>query len=253
MATDLASFSDPPLKRVEIGCSFSSQRLANAVEMVSFWQDQLSDDYPQIHDHPAVQPVIEEAWEPSDQLRIDLGNLLGRTSPIVRLHCMSDDRQWHAQLQGNWISVEWRKVEGHEYPRWSSVHKRFADLAQKLTQAFPDISYTQADVTYVNDVEMDSVSGIVTSAFPTEVIGPLETLKFHSHHQIALGGSEGRLHLDLTKQRGADRLKLVLTARGRPENTKEGLMQLTESAHHVVVSGFDSMITPAASEMWGRS
>lgn len=247
---DLPSFENPPVQSVQITVALS-ERLGLS-DLFDFYRAGLAESYPVMHERAAHEPTREAPWDHDGRITIDMSGVVG--APNVQLHAHSASSEWHVQLQQDWIAVTWKLIRGGAYPRWGDVRQRFSDVLTPLATKVP-LRIDQADVCYRNALEQDAAADVVSMQSVAAGLGSIESLRFHSHHQVMLGSSFGRMHLDIGPVKGGsiNWLGMSLTARAKPDGESiDSALLVCDSAHVEIVKGFKAITTEKYHAIWGE-
>lgn len=254
MSAPLPSFERPPVERVEI--AFVIERSSASIrDLFEFYSAHLADAYPDMHEHPAVEPEQETPWGESPRITIDLQRLMQQARPSIQLHARSKPHQWDLRLQRDWVCLRWiRGTDQVPYPRWNAVHDRAARILQAFLDEFGG-EIVGVEVEYFNLIPEAAACEIVASPFAGESLGPIESLQMHSHHQLTINEAKARLHLDVgpPDNPSAEGLHLALTVRGRPsEPDITTALDFADRAREKIVTGFTDVTPPDFHEEWGK-
>lgn len=252
--TNLPSFNSPPVVRVQLSVGLERSAITN-MGVFGFYETELKKKFTMVHEHAGIEPPKETPWGEDNRIEINLGALIGREQPsAIQLHAHTSDKEWHVRIQRDWMAVSWNKGDA-AYPRWNDVRSAMEDLLRRAARHFKtELTIQQADVEYYNVLPYDAAKRIIADDFDGSSLGPMESLRVHSHHQVQLGTAKGRLHLDLAPTTNdPNEFSLVLTARGRPEHQSvQSALELCDAARGEIVTGFKKVTPTEFHEEWGE-
>lgn len=219
------------------------------------WWDRMGrKKFPSCQEQPPLGQVVETFGPTSfPPASFDFGMV-----PAPRVWFVSETGEQVVQVQRDRFLCNWRKPNAEAvYPRYESVGEVFF----KQLEAFQDfvrasvkqeMSFTQFELTYINHVEGSNDRNVFPDfAWHSKTFLP-EPSNAEAHYSFDLPGKATRLHVNFNTGRrttdGATVLIVDFTARGfGPE-----LRNWFDSAHEIVVRGFDELSSASAHELWGK-
>lgn len=266
----LPDFEKPPVSEVAISVEF--QRLSNwrSPHAGLFWAS-IASEYPNTEVQPPIPSQIEkygdEFWQQPREPRVELVD-----PENTRSWFLADPPTRLVQVQHDRFIVNWRKVTGAEqYPRYAKdIRPRFVNEWHRFKKfvtehQLGDFDVKQCEVTYVNDIgkgdAWQSFSESLKLFSPwwgkgTEgFLPPPESLNVAGSFLIP--DERGRLHFAarhvIRKIDLQEAIQLRLTARGKPESSKdEDLLSWIDMGHDWIVRGFADLTSPIAHQFWQR-
>jgi uncharacterized protein (TIGR04255 family) len=261
---DLPEFDNPPVVEVAVGVQlrplFTMRGLALA-PLRERWRPQ----YPRVEEQPAVPPVVEGGPQSITQVQFTVAPFA-----TTRQLFLSESGNQLVQVQPDRMVVNWRSGEPPtEYPRYGHMREmftnRYRDLAQFVAdEGFGEIEVTQAELTYVNvlDVEPGQVGQIGRflrgwSGVVGHHLGEPEQARVTLTFPITgIGQPPVRLYVEVSpaqKPLGNPVIFLTLTVRGNPGG--RGLdesLKFMDEAHQHLVRSFAELTVEGMHEIWGR-
>jgi len=263
----LPDFRDPPVSEVVLSMQFDQLAQFQSRHIGLLWQ-KFSASYPNVFEHPRLPPAFETfgPQNPINMFNLFAGLNLGQTP-----------RQWFVsasgadllQFQTDRFTHNWRKVSVAErYPRYETIRDVFLREVGIL-EAFlaemnlPALVPNQCEVSYVNDIPLDSFSDPTAEIFrvwqspSSELLGPVEDVGFVVRFIIRRDqGPLGRLIVQsgpANNLEGHPVIRLQLTARGAPlEPTIKGVLDFFDLGRQFIVQGFADLTTDQMHKNWGR-
>lgn len=272
---DFVRFDRPPVGEVALTHQFAEEVVdldvlagfASAVrsELPNRQRQQAAPRIRELFDVPQPQPEFEISLEPPNTL--------------PRFWFISGDGSQLVQLQGDRISLNWRKPDdASKYPSYATLRRDFRRYFGTLQEAIeeaggPAPEVELSEVTYVNPVEVPvpprggghpelaKILNRVRPRPPKAFLPHAEDAQIHTRWRIP--GSEtgvadrpaGRLYMS-----AAPGLKpptsvpiYIVTMVGRviPAGGGERAWRALDIAHRWVVLGFTDLITRGMQEQWG--
>lgn len=267
----LPSYDRPPI--VEVVASTSFDRLPTQASAVfgAFWKEKLADSFPVIQEQPPHVPPIERFGMSSfaPELRLQLSQQF----PSPRFWFLTDTGDELLQLQPDWLSCNWRKVQPDaKYSRWPSRREKFIEFYTLLDQYLIEsgigpLVAQQCEVTYINHIfpdkvwrdhgELHKILRIVNHTGSDTGLEPEQAnVNFNFTMSNADGEHIGRLHLtavpayaEMNKQ---PVYRLELTARGAPLGPGlDGVMEFLDKGRETIVRTFAAVTTSEIQHEWG--
>ncbi len=268
----LPSYRQPPVNEVVIAVSFAHVPGLTTPVLSEFWRDHLAEAFPTSEEQPPYVPPIERFDTPD--VTGDLSFMFAQVTPSPRLWFISKDGQELIQVQRNWFACNWRRVRPEDtYGRWPSRRAAFTRWFGEFTDfvraaGLGEISVTQCEVTYVNQVlpgevwshhgELNKVLTIAGSS-RGGFLPPAEQMRLACEYVIRDEDQVpvGRLHVTAEPaHRREDKQPIFvvnLTARGAPEGAGiEGAMAFLDRGRVWIVNAFADITTSEMQRSWGR-
>lgn len=266
----LPEFDNPPVSEVALAVAFSPLPNWSGPHSGLFWGG-IREDYPLNEVHPPIAASIENVedslWPNPPEINIQLGH-----SEAQRTWFLNKDKSRLIQVQRDRFVINWRKVTGTEvYPRYvDDLRPRFLKEWQRFQifargAAIGDITVTQCEVTYVNDIPQgqgwDDFSQALALFSPwwgrgsDGFLGKPEMLTVNG--AFLLPGKLGRLHfVARPARRLLDQKKVVqlrLTVRGKPASGADAdVLTWMDMARDWIVRSFADLTSPTAHKLWER-
>lgn len=271
MADGFPTFSKPPVVETVLSMGFSEPKGFDTIQLVRFWDRDLSDEFPNVSEHPRYQMPIERLQDPLAGAPLTFP-LIGQPSPRLWL---SDESTHLVQLQTDWLAYNWRKQgspDEAKYERYPSGRTRFEAVANRLRSFLLDGNFgilvpTQCEVTYINhidllpdDREFGRLGGVLSAVdeSASSFLPAPESTRYAASYVVAHQGVPmGRLHISAEPGRrtleGPDIVVLTLTARGRPTVPDlEGALAFCDLGREWIVKGFlDITSRRMQTDRWG--
>lgn len=168
----LPDYERPPLVEVALGVQFDSVPQLRQGHLGLFWSE-IIEDYPKVRDQPPLDPVnerLDEGGRPVFQLEIT------DVPPLHRAWFGTEDDTRLLQVQSDRFVHNWRQQEGDPYPRFETLYESFAASLRQFEQILaradvPALSYNHVQVTYINWIEADRLSGFLVMSEPPPLGG----------------------------------------------------------------------------------
>src|SRR5580658_6131605 len=231
----LPSYDRPPIVEVVAGVSFDRLPVQATAVFGAFWKEELAETFPLVQEQPHHIPAIERFGLSSfaPELRLQLTQQF----PSPRFWFLTSTGDELLQLQPDWLSCNWRKVQPDaEYGRWPSRRRKFIEfftlLDNYITQSgMSALVPRQCEVTYINHIfpgktwqnhnDLHKILQIVNRA---ETEAGLEAEEANLNFNFAMSDDQGehigRLHLTIVpayiEMNKQPVYRLELTARGAP-------------------------------------
>jgi uncharacterized protein (TIGR04255 family) len=262
--SDLPEFDDPPVVEVAVGVQFRPLFPMRGLALAGL-RDQWLYQYPRIEEQPALPPTVEGSPPLMPRLQFNVVPL-----PPTRQWFLNELGTELVQVQPDRLLVNWRTSEGPaEYPRYGHMREtfvnRFNDLARFVAEeALGDLEITQAELTYINVIEVkhDDLGRIDLflkgwSGVSGHHLGAPEQARVTLTFPIPeLGSPQTRLYVEINpaqKPSGEPVLFFTLTARGNPGGKSLAeAMKFMDEAHDHLTRSFAELTEESMHEVWGR-
>ena len=259
----LPNFDEPPLNEVVLGVQFSSLTQFKSVHLREIW-DLYRDKYPKVQEFASLPPHFETfgGQEVLPPFRLQFGG----APPGSRIWFVAEEENRLLQFQPDRFLANWRKnSDQHHYPRFEVIAEAYrADLdklAAHLHERFRHmIDINQAELTYVNIIEMEDFSEISdwlsfwnNAAVDVEglVVDFREVIKDREGRPFARFYHSVQTVRSLDGERKA--INFSLSVRGKPESRDiNSAMRFLEIAREAIVTRFDQITTTNAHTRWGK-
>ncbi len=270
MNMGLPDFENPPINEVVVGVQLQPIRGLTAAHMGLFWSE-IRDRFPRTEEQGPLTPVLElfgkAASEPPP-----FSIRAGTKPDPPRVWFLTESGSQLVQLQQDRLHYNWRRTEGEQYPRYSSLRGSFEKEAKHLSdfitrEGLGEFKPTQCEVTYTNLIQpagMWQHQGQLDQVFtvweaPSGSLPPPEDGHFGVSFVIADDEQAplGRLRVNVQPGRlrkdDSPIFRMDLTARGRAEGDGlDGVLRFLDRGHEWIVRGFTDLTTPAMHQAWGR-
>ncbi len=254
--TPLPEFDNPPVLEVVSGVQFEVLPGLQTRHYGQFW-NLVKDLYPNTQDAPPL-PEVAEA----------VSVTLMALPPLRRMILISTDNRYVVQLQDSRFHVNWRKtIDADKYPRFKEIYPRFQKLWDQfftfVSQAMlGQLKPNRFELTYVNHIEADNPSDIVSSIEASVRMYSWATMKpeflprpnsVSAAWQFPLPDGKGVLTANLSHAERNKRQIVVLNmfAAGAA-SPGYALDDWFHTAHEWIVRGFTDLTTKTAHDKWGR-
>ncbi|MBT8163287.1 MULTISPECIES: TIGR04255 family protein [Arthrobacter] len=231
MATPGVSFAKPPVAEVAIGVQFapvSGLSTFRASRLLDKWKSK----YPVVSEQPPMPP-----WplpnDGSGGFMVQFGGLPGN-----RIWLESNDRQFLVQLQNDRLVVNWRTLDGFEYPRYPAIRARFVeawdDLRQLMSVEGESVSAQLIDVSYINAMPGVTPSQAIagwTNPLSNQEAGAVNA-NFSEPIKITGGSAAVRVTSLNGQYNGEQGVSLTLTVRAVP--VLDPLEAIDQSRRHII-------------------
>lgn len=271
MSEQLPSYDQPPVVEVAVGTSFERLPVQASARFGAFWVSQLADTFPTVQEHPPYIVPVERFGTSSFAPELTLK--LTQDLPSPRFWFLNQAEDELLQLQPDWLSCNWRKVQPDcEYGRWPSRRRAFIQFFSLLNQYLIDAELgplvpRQCEVTYINHVlpggiwhehrELYKILRLVNEVDLGQIAVP-EQVQLWYNFAIPDDSGEyiGRLHvvalpgyLDMNK---TPIYRLELTARGAPiGDGLKGVIDFLDKGREAIVTTFAKVTSADIQQEWG--
>jgi uncharacterized protein (TIGR04255 family) len=264
----LPDFERPPVTEVALSMQFEPLTDFRAIHLGLFWLFLGKDMFPETEEQPPLNPMFERIGLPRTALapRVQLLNI----PPLPRYLFISESGSEVLQVQSDRLTFNWRKrTESDLYPRYEYIAEKFRVYADKFelflaAERIGKIKVTQAEVSYVNQVEMveapghlEKVVSIFSGAYSDEFLSDPEETHLSVRYPIRTDtGIAGRLYVECHPSGASESdtpIAMTLLARGKPAvSDLDGAMAFFDLARKWIVSGFTSITSKDMHIKWGR-
>lgn len=259
----LPQYDEPPVTETVLGIEFRPLAQWNLPHFGLLWS-KFRGKYPKYSVQP---PIPEESRGPG--LQISFSPL-----PPVRCWFIDKDDRWLIQVQDSRFISNWRKRDDSQYPSYQLFRGRFVEQYSIFQDFLKDEGITepslfQADVTYINHIDLGSDFRELPSAFP--VFSELQKGEFlpipqggGSNFVYLMPESRGRLFINvqsvLNHETAKELLQMTVTAKTLIASnasdaavTSELAVEALDYSHEWVVRGFTDFTSPKMHKVWGRT
>ncbi len=267
MNQPLPKYDNPPVVEVALSVQFDRLDLSTA-HLGLVWQ-QFRGRFPVIQDKPELDSTFERFGSSEKRMpgvRFEVGSM-----PMPRFWFVNESGNELVQVQRDRFIRNWRKTDGQPgYPSYDNLRKALIadwELFEKFVTEECKLTLTpnQCEVTYVNIIEdvdpsqLANVFAWINGTYSDDYLGDAEDTEFALRY-VLKDESEppwGRLHVTAAPAiRAADGkpvVRLTMTARGTPQTQdSNGVFDLLDKGHEVIVRGFTSITTPEMHKIWER-
>ena len=269
--TALPEYDSPPVVEVAISVQFDELTDFRLIHFGLFY-DSLRKRYPRVEDHPALGSIIEfhgQRSAPMTSLTIE--SVAGRG----RSWYVSDDSRQLLQLQSNRFTFNWRLLgDDAKYPGYVALREQFRLEYSALLEfvnfhRLGQISPLQCELTYVNHLvhgkgwterhELSEILGAWAGSQEDSILPAPDDVQLGWQYRLAdKGRPSGSLNVQLHSAiRMSDSVPVFvfqLVGRGTPRNQSlEGVLELCDTAHEWIVTGFTNLTTSRMHKVWGRT
>lgn len=263
----LADYAAPPVIEVTLGYQFEPALSYNSLMAADFW-DRVSDKYPVVEEHSALDPVFETFGANDGAIPNQVHVEFVSRAPQPRFFFRSERGSELLQFQRDRLHFNWRGFAAEEpYPRYPAVRSRFEEALAEHDQWSRGIEWnprpTQAEIAYINRVPLIDGNGDpcgLSQLFPwlAGLPGTTETGAFNFKRRLLDKADRpvARLHFSLqygTDDRGDRAAQLMFLVRGLPhEVSRSSCLDFLDEGRKVIVNTFTSMTSSAAHARWER-
>lgn len=267
----LPSYDRPPVAEVAVGTGFERLPAQATVRFGAFWDAFLSESFPTVQEHPPYIAPVERFGTSSFAPELTLQ--LMQDFPSPRFWFLNKAEDELLQLQPDWVSCNWRKVQPDaEYGRWPSRRQAFKSFFELLDRYLVGVGLgplipRQCEVTYINHVlpgavwqdhnELHKILKLVNSIDAGVILDPEQAqVRFNFAIPDETGEHIGRLHiaavpayLDMNK---TPIYRLEFTARGAPIGEGlEGVLAFLDRGREAIVTTFAAVTSEGIQREWG--
>jgi uncharacterized protein (TIGR04255 family) len=253
---DLPNFEYPPVIEVVLGVEFEAYQL-KAIDLGPLSALWIS-SFPHIEERPYLPPSTVGTQQP----------LLSFGPTQMNRHWwLSEDGAMLLQVQNDRFILNWRKrAADAEYPRYPALRqefeRRFDQFRAFVETTGKPLSVTQAEVTYINDLDMYGPAGSSPSdllsfwkAPERHHLGEPDELQFAQVFRLTDVGDDSNLYLSFDPQNrqrdGARARLLTLTVRGTPAGpTPDDAYSFFDAARRHIVRSFTELTTTNMHDIW---
>lgn len=271
MMNRLPEFERPPLVETATSVQFNElPKLTNALIAV-FWDRHLRTEYPQAEEtHPIEHQFERFTEQPGERPRFPRMKLV--PFPPSRLQMTTADGHRMVQVQNGRLVLNWRRLSGGVYPRWSTtfplLQRAMGQLRQFLSaEGIGELEPNQWEVVYVNHLprgiewsKPHDWPALLPGLFGHMVSLPnLGTESASAGLRLEIQPRAGRLHVDAnygisgSPEEGVEVLSLQFTARGAVDlGNTDGYTNGLNLGRSVIVQTFAAITGSEAHQRWGR-
>ena len=261
---ELPEFGAPPVVEVVLGVQFRPIFGLRPVELAGL-RERWRSDYPLVQEQPPLPTQIESPRVGPPQVQVVVGPALQS-----RIWFLNEAQTELVQLQHDRLTVNWRQMRSNiAYPRYPHVRRAFADRFGDLhafvaEQGMGVLSVVQAEVTYINAIELDDdqlgrLDRVLRNWRPptSNHLGEPEQVRAALVFPIAdTGRPPVRMYVTVDPAQRSDGRPvqfLTITVRGAPtEESLEGALQFMDDAHGHVVRSFAELTPEPMHAVWER-
>lgn len=271
---DLPDFRKPPVTEVVLGLQMAALPLNSFHPGIL--KAKFQNKYPATEEHPALLPIFEVFGNPGDNSPISRIEWQIGTQIPSRFWYLSEDKANILQFQHDAIIRNWVKRSADvQYPRYESLLESFR---QDLTtvdsfleeQRLGKIKVTQAEVTYVNTIELpgdynphrhlEKIFRIWSNTYSDDDGVNLEDATVQLRYLIKDqdGKAFGRLHGIIEpsgfSKEGVPQVRFTLTVRGKPaQQNVNAAVEFWNVGRRNIVKKFASITRPEMHGLWERT
>lgn len=259
-------FGDPPVTEVAIGIQFAPIQGLTLAHLGLLW-NRFRDRYPRTEEH---QPLSR--WPINSEL-LDGRASLQLVPVLPRLWFLNASDTELVQVQDDRFVVNWRKREGHDYPRFEVVLDQFRSafgdfVTFLLDEGLPEPVTDHCEVTYVNTISLGNSEKDLAAAKryfnlfadrPDSFLPDPSLIAFGFTYAVTdeEGRHRGVLTVEATpvlmSEQRTPACQLRLIARGNPFQADEGgSTGFFSIGREVIVRGFSDLTSQWAHEKWRR-
>lgn len=267
----LPSYDHPPVVEVVASMSFDRLPAKATVLLGAFWASHLAKSHPNVEEHPPHIPPIERFG--GSTFAPELAFQFRQEFPSPRFWFLNEKQDELLQLQPDWLSCNWRKVQPDaEYGRWPARRRAFVEFFNLLNSYLIDkrigpLVARQCEVTYVNHIfpnavwqehrDLYKILRLVNNVDTgRDVYAEQVDARFHYVIPDDDGKYIGRLHITATPgyvELGKTPIyRLELTARGAPlGDGLDGVLSFLDKGRKIVVQTFSDVTSAEIQREWG--
>lgn len=267
--TSLPWFRKPPVVEVAISVQFNEMTGFELVHFGQLW-DRLRDRYPRVEHHPRLG-MAYELFGASGAQRASLA--FGSGFPIGRCWYVNDDQTKVIQIQPDRFTINWRKNNDAEYPRYGVLRELFSSELGVLLEfarehGLGDFIPGQCEVTYSNHIvvepakergrRLETVLALWSGDGTEQYLPDIEDVRLRWQYKFDRDGNPvGRLHVEVQSARrssdGVPILVVQMVGRGAPAGqTVDDVLKFNDHAHEWIVRGFTDLTTSHMHSLWER-
>lgn len=251
-------FLHPPLAEVSIGVQFAPVEGYSSIHAGEI-RGLYLEEYPSVTERPHIQPTFE-TFGGTPRRAPGFSIVVGSQHPSYVL--TGDAGGKSIQYQDDRIGLSWKKrgSEKNVYPRYEKIAEDFESYITRLNNYFKnkfqrEIYVTQAEISYINVIELDEEEEIGSLFSLLDVSGVyVEQVNTIITEVLADDAGErpvARMHYAISNM-GGNRWKFSLTLRGAPDGKKIGMvMPFISDGRRFILDRFMKFTTTSAHKRWG--
>jgi uncharacterized protein (TIGR04255 family) len=259
----ICTFENPPLDEVVLGIQFAVPPAFRATSFDAV-HNLFKDEFPSVVDQPRLQPQFETFGGESGVgpgMHLEFGQAPLRN----RVWFVSSDETHLVQFQDDRLLLNWRNRPGAEYPRYSSISKKFFEYAERLSALFDaafetKLSINQAEVTYINVIEVQELAEVSKwlQVLDLSLLQPegfsLTYSEIAANDRLPMGRFTTEIQSAYLARNRSKAIRLAFTFRGAPyDDSFDSAKAFLDWGHQTIVGRFCAMTTKTAHDRWGRT
>jgi len=270
----LPNFKNPPLVEVGLSIHFDALEGLRTALIGAFWDRDLRQFYPEVADQP---PVIAQEQRFDEGVEQPLVELFVETGPMQpRVWFISKGQTEVVQIQRDFFGFNWRKIgTSDEYAHFEQYKTLFVKRLEQFQtflreEGLGEITPRQCEVTYVNQIvqgegwqDFSETHKVIRAWNWVDIEDDSlrhEQVRFSSRYVLvdSQGVPLGRLFVQVQPGRrrsdGAMLLIVTLTARGRPDGTRDiaSALRFMDRGRAAIVRTFTAITTDEMWRTWER-
>lgn len=270
----LPEFTNPPVGEIGLAVQFAALPAMKNQHVIRYWEQRLKDTFPNVSEHPTVNPVFETFSDTPAIFSLPLPPLFNAQVPRYWFETATGTEL--VQLQQDQIIHNWRQVKGDEpYPRFNPIRDKFRKEYESFAEFVSannlgSVQPNQCTVTYINIIKLpDQNDNIFTRLHEvTPLWGGSAAQRLPARLEDATvqmravledeKGPFARLYVICQPSMHAESkdkaFRMEITARGNPKSTgADDVFGLLQTLHDAIVCSFAEVTTPEMQALWGRT
>ena len=259
---EAVNFANPPVVEVVCGAAFTTLRALRVPHFGLFWNT-FRNEFPRVQEAP---PLVLAA---ADKIEIELL----QNPPLPRVWFLNEDESALIQIQKDRFIYNWKRQGATDpYPRYKTIYPTFVSWISRFSKFLKEndlgeMEFRQFELTYVNHIPIDSVSGILARAPDTLIDHKRDSTSgrflpegtnFSWTTEYALPNGTGSFYILAQSARtvrdGQLLIRLDISAKGiGKEASLAGMKSWFDVAHEWIIHGFiDATDKRVQDKVWGR-
>jgi uncharacterized protein (TIGR04255 family) len=254
----VVEFDHPPVYEAVIGLEFNALNLG-ALKLAGL-QRVWATEYPSVQEMPALEPSVA-IGQPGPVAAFSFSIL----PPPLRLWFADVDGHFLIQVQRDRLLLNWRKLDGGEYPRYAALRERFAKAVQEFRDYVRDelnalVVPTAAEFGYSNRVPSGLSADAMYTVFQqplTQLPGDVLFTRFQQVRNIATGefGAPAQVTIssDPVQDQNGTAVQMAISTKFFPQPTEfsDGTWKLLDGARTISRKTFVALVTDEMKKEWG--
>jgi uncharacterized protein (TIGR04255 family) len=254
----MVEFDRPPVYEAVIGLEFNTLNLG-ALKL-SGLQAVWANEYPSIQEMPALEPSVA-IGQPGPIAAFSFSML----PPPLRLWFADPSGHFLIQVQRDRLLLNWRKLNGGEYPRYAALRERFTKVVEQFREYVRvelggAVVPTAAEFSYINRVPAGLSADEIYTVFKqplTQLPGEVLFTRFQQVRNISSTefGAPGQLSIssDPVQDQSGTAIQMAISTKFFPQPTEfsDGTWKLLDGARTISRQTFVALATDEMKAEWG--